>query len=173
MKKIKLISIFAIAISALVWYFFSTQAPLTVEVTRLRVVDSFSIVTGDGRDHLFVFESIDCTFCAKLHPEFTKLSNATVHVFPLPGHSPKAVALSKAVWCAADRPLAWQEAFDGITPANSSQCAGDALERNLVLAKDLGLEATPTIVFGDGSVSVGILEGVKLQAKLLEMRRGN
>ncbi|MCU6501927.1 DsbC family protein [Rugamonas sp. A1-17] len=171
MKKIKLIPIFTMSIFALAWYFFSSQVPLTVEVTKLRVVDSFSIVMGDGRDHLFVFESIDCAFCAKLHPEFSKLKNATVHLFPLPGHSPKAVELSKAVWCAADRPRAWREAFDNITPANSSQCAGDALERNLVLAKSLGLQSTPSIVFGNGNVSVGYLDGEKLQAKLLEMRQ--
>lgn len=164
MIKIRHLAVLIFPVLALFWYLLPEPAPVHVDISKLQVADSFSMTTGDGRHHLYIFESLDCAFCAKLHPELAKLRNTTVHIFPLPGHSASAKARSQSAWCAADPGKAWSAVYLGIEPT-TARCPSTALERNLSNARSLGLSATPAIIFGDGSVIQGYQSAAQLQAK--------
>jgi thiol:disulfide interchange protein DsbC len=169
MIKSMRIPVFVALFAALMWYLSADTVPAHVDVAKLPVVDSFSSITGDGRTHMFIFESIDCAYCAKLQPELSKLRNTTVHILPLPGHSDKSKALAEAAWCAPDPAEAWRAAFAGVAPQNE-RCSGSALERNLARAKSMGFTVTPTIILGDGTVIQGYQTASQLQEKIRDVR---
>jgi len=165
--KFNQVAIIGVAFALLVWSMLSDSAPTHVDISKLQVADSFSLPANEDDRHIFVFESIDCTYCAKMHPELAKLRGVTVHIFPLPGHSERARAMAEAAWCAPDPASAWVAAYSGTVPPKSEQCVGTVLDHNLALAKSLGLQATPAIIFADGRVLQGFQTAEQLQSKLL------
>ena len=68
---------------------------------------------------------------------------------------PQSVAPSKQLFCEKDPALAWSNLVSkGIQPAGKKSCA-NPVERNLQLAKSLGLNGTPAIVFSNGTKLMG------------------
>ena len=58
-----------------------------------------------------VFSDVDCPYCRKFEAELAKVDNITVYTFlyPIEGLHPKAVQMSKQIWCAPDRNKAWDD----------------------------------------------------------------
>lgn len=154
-----------LVVLALLWVFVPGASTVRVNLTSIPEAQSFRLPVGSGRHHVYVFESLDCAYCAKLHPELNRLRDATIHILPLPGHSPTSRTLAANAWCAADRPGAWTEAFKGVS-SNGPACASSPLEMNLALAKSLGLRSTPAIIFGDGSTHEGYLSAAQMQERI-------
>lgn len=146
-----------IAIAAAAYFILAPSKPLVLTPDVLAGVtpaDTFKRVAGDGKRPLHLFISVDCTFCHQIEPEVQKLKNVTVYYHLLPGHSPAARQEAQHVWCALDQAGAWASiAGGGVVTASS--CNDTALDRNLALAKGLGIERTPAIVFADGKVMTG------------------
>jgi thiol:disulfide interchange protein DsbC len=123
-------------------------------LVNLTSKDTFANTVGTGERSMHVFISVDCGYCRKLEPALEQLNNVTVHYHLLPGHSAGARGQAVRVWCSPDPAKAWAAAARG-GAVESTPCDSGALDRNYALAKSLGFDHTPTIVFADGRVVVG------------------
>ena len=114
---------------------------------------------GDGSRRIAVFSDVDCPFCRKLEKEtISKLNDVTIYTFlyPLDIH-PDAMSKSKKIWCSKNKIIAWNNyMIKNILPKNDGNCE-TPIEANLILAKDLGISSTPTIIMSSGKRIEGAL----------------
>lgn len=132
---------------------------------------AFKTVRGDGLREIHVFLSADCSFCRKIEPELDRLENVTVYRHMLPGHTEAGRLVAVEIWCAEDQAQAWKAVAAGqqISPA---KCDGSVIDKNLALASKLGLTMTPSIVYGDGQVSAGMLSVSEISARIAISDKG-
>ena len=117
-----------------------------IDFASLPLGDAITTRRGDGSRVLAVFSDPDCRFCKKLEQELAKLDNITVHTFlyPLEAIHPQSRAKAISVWCARDRAAAWRALMlDGKAPRNAD-CA-HPIDRNITLARTLGVDGTPAL----------------------------
>jgi len=139
-----------------------TTAP-AVDAARLPLGDAITVVRGQGRRVMTVFSDPACPYCRQLEPELAALDDITIHTFLVPFLGD---ALPRAIWCASDRVLAWRQwMFDGKAPATPGDCA-HPLERNLALARQLGVDGTPTLIWTDGSRTSRYLDRTAIESRL-------
>ena len=68
---------------------------------------------------------------------------------------PDAANKSKSIWCAPNRVKAWNEwIFNNKLPAAATNCDAP-LEKVGELARKVGVNSTPTLVFSDGKRMLG------------------
>lgn len=125
-------------------------------------------VKGNGSRKLAIFEDPDCPFCKRIESEMKEVTDLTVYIFlfPIDQLHPDATRKSKLIWCAADRVKAWDEYFEaGKLPDNKGDCA-TPVAQTAELAKKYRINATPTLVFADGSMIPGAIPRDRLEAEL-------
>jgi len=130
-----------------------------VAVDKLPYDLAFKRVKGDGSRKLVIFSDADCPFCHRLESEIKGLDNVTIYtfLFPIDQLHPNAAQKSKQIWCSADKAKAWDAFFaSGKLPDNKGDC-GDPVARTQALGKSLKINATPTLVFADGTMIPGAL----------------
>jgi thiol:disulfide interchange protein DsbC len=124
-------------------------------------------VKGNGARKLAVFSDADCPFCARLEKELANVDNVTIYtfLFPIDQLHPDAARKSRIIWCAPDRQKAWDDFFaTGALPANDGNCDNPVAATN-ALGQKLKINATPTLVFADGSIVPGALPAARLEAE--------
>lgn len=137
--------------------------PAAIAPAALPLEDAITVVRGKGRRVIAVFSDPGCPYCRRLEPELAAIDDVTVHTFLLPF---QGEALPRAIWCASDRARAWRRWMrDGHAPANGTAC-DIPLERNLALARRLGIAGTPTLIWPDGSRTAGFLDRAAIQSHL-------
>ena len=125
-------------------------------------------VKGDGSRKLAVFSDADCPFCKRLETDMKRLDNVTVYtfLFPIDQLHPDAARKSARIWCAPDRLKAWDDWFDSAKlPDNKGDCA-TPIAQTALLGQKFHVNATPTLIFADGSVIAGALPLDQLEAEL-------
>lgn len=125
-------------------------------------------VKGNGQRKVAVFSDPDCPFCARLENEFKNIDNVTIYtfVYPIDQLHPDATRKSHVLWCASDRVAAWDTWFaTQKLPDNSGQC-DNPVEKTVALGQKLRINATPTLVFADGSMVPGALPAARLEQQL-------
>ena len=125
-------------------------------------------VKGNGQRKLVVFADADCPFCARLESELKNIDNVTIYTFlyPIDQLHPDAARKSKMIWCAPDKVKAWDAFFaSGALPDNKGDC-DTPLAATHDLGQKLKVNATPTMVFADGSVVPGALPAQRLEAEI-------
>jgi thiol:disulfide interchange protein DsbC len=130
-----------------------------VAVDKLPYDLAFKRVKGDGSRKLVIFSDADCPFCHRLETEIKGLDNVTIYtfLFPIDQLHPNAAQKSKQIWCSADKAKAWDTFFaSGKLPDNKGDC-GDPVEKTQALGHSLKINATPTLVFADGTLIPGAL----------------
>lgn len=130
-----------------------------VAVDKLPYELAFKRVKGDGSRKLVIFSDADCPFCHRLEKELAKLDNVTIwtFLFPIDQLHPDAARKSKQIWCSPDKVKAWDEFFaSGKVPDNKGDC-GDPVAKTQALGNSLKINATPTLVFADGTMIPGAL----------------
>ncbi len=139
----------------------------------LPFVDALKVVRGTGAHRLAVFSDPGCGFCRQLEPELASLDDVTVYTFLLPF---QGSALPLAIWCAPDRELAWTRYMlhgEAPPPDTDPPAACDhPLERNLALARRLGVQGTPTLFWADGGRTDSFVDSRVLQARLSQAGTG-
>ena len=136
-----------------------------VPFDQLPLADAIKTVRGNGQRRIAVFSDPACSYCKRLEPELAGIDNVTVYTFLVPFQGPgKPVA----IWCAADRELAWQRfMLQGDTSLLSTAPTCDhPVDRNLALAHRLGVQGTPTLFWADGSRTDGYVDRAVLEARL-------
>jgi len=142
-------------------------APASAHVAfdKLPLADAIKTVRGNGQRKLAVFSDPNCTFCKQLEPELAGIDNATIYTFLVPF---QGEAKPIAVWCSTDREQAWQRLMlkgDSSLLSTSAACA-HPIERNLVLARQLSVQGTPTMIWSDGTRTEGYVSRSVVEAHL-------
>jgi thiol:disulfide interchange protein DsbC len=132
----------------------------TIDYKTLPLSRAIKTVRGDGSRQLVVFEDPLCPFCRKLEKSMADLTNVTIYtfLFPLESLHPGATVFARQIWCSSDRSAAWSawmQRADGDTSTPKSVdgtvCNDDPIAQNRTLGQQLRINATPTLVFTDGS----------------------
>ncbi len=134
----------------------------------LPMKDAFTIVRGNGKRKLAVFEDPNCGYCKRFERDLQKVDNVTISMFLYPILSPDSTEKSKGVWCAKDKAKAWLDFMvrDLPVPPAAASCDASALARNLELGKKYKITGTPTLVFADGSRVPGAISAAEVEKHL-------
>ena len=141
-----------------------------IDFADLPFKDSFTIVRGNGKRKLAVFEDPNCGYCKRFERDLAKIDNVTVHVFLYPilgGDSPEK---SRNIWCAKDKGKAFLDwMLKDVTPPTAS-CDGAAVARNVELGKKSRITGTPTLIFADGTRVPGAIGADRIEKMLNEAK---
>ncbi|HEY4745508.1 MAG TPA: DsbC family protein [Desulfuromonadaceae bacterium] len=135
---------------------------------------AFTMGNPEGAKQLYVFTDPDCPYCRNLHAELKKLEKLAPQVtirlmlLPLPIHQ-GAYDKARVIVGRHSRELL-DMAFEGKALPQPSGDEGKAqIDAIMGFAYANGLSGTPTIVFPDGSVVVGIRDAAMLKGLLERM----
>src|SRR5215208_3664455 len=81
---------------------------LAIDFSALPVKDAFTIVRGNGKRKIAVFEDPNCGYCKKFERDLQKVDNVTVYMFLYPILGPDSLDKSRNIWCAREKGKAWQ-----------------------------------------------------------------
>lgn len=129
----------------------------------LPLKDSFTIVRGNGKRKMAIFEDPNCGYCKKFERDLTKIDNVTVHVFLYPILSADSNEKSKNIWCAKDKGktfLDWM--VRDVTPPVLS-CDTAPIARNVEFGKKNRINGTPAMIFADGTRVPGAISADRVE----------
>ncbi|MDY0108011.1 MAG: DsbC family protein [Giesbergeria sp.] len=139
-----------------------------VDFAALPLKDAFTIVRGDGKRKLAVFEDPNCGYCKRFERDLQNVDNITIYLFLYPILSPDSVEKSRNIWCAKDRVAAWQDYMvRDKTPAPAA-CDTSALQRNLAFGKKYKITGTPTLIFTNGTRVPGAIGAQDVEKRLAD-----
>lgn len=135
---------------------FKSKNKPRIDLSKLNERDAIKF--GQGRHKLVVFSDPDCPFCKKLESDLVRLPDTQVLVFPYPlvNLHPQARVVAESIWCSPDQQTAWRSYLLGNLRPKFSTC-DNPISRNLVLGEELQIQATPTLIFEDGTVVPGAI----------------
>ncbi len=141
-----------------------------INIDELPLKDAFTIVRGNGKRKLIVFEDPNCGYCKRFERDLQKVDNVTVHMFLYPILGPDSSEKSKAIWCAKDRGKAWQDWMVRDQPPAAATCDVTAIQRNVEVGRKHRITGTPTLLFADGTRVPGALDTKQIEKYLSEVK---
>ena len=140
-----------------------------IDIKLLPTADAIKVVRGKGERVMYVFTDVDCPFCTRLEQTLQTMDNVTVYnfMYPIDSLHPAATNKQKAIWCAKDRVVAWQDAVlrQKYDPAVKSDCV-NPVDATKALGQKLGVRATPSFFLADGRMVAGALPKDQLESRL-------
>lgn len=137
-----------------------------VDFKTLPFKDAFTIVRGNGKRKMAVFEDPNCGYCKRFEADLKTINNVTVSVFLIPILGEDSVEKSKNIWCSKDRGATWQAwMIDHQIPA-AAKCDTSAIDRNLAFAQKYRINGTPAVFFSDGTRVPGAMQAAQIEAML-------
>ena len=130
--------------------------------------DAFTIVRGNGKRRLAVFQDPNCGYCKRFERDLQKLNHVTIHMFLYPILSADSNEKSKNIWCAKDRVKAWQDWMVRDQAPVAANCDASAIARNIDIGRKFKISGTPTLVFVDGSRVPGAISMAEVEKHLSE-----
>ncbi len=130
--------------------------------------DAFTIVRGNGKRKLAVFEDPNCGYCKRFERDLQKVDNVTVYMFLYPILSADSNDKSKNIWCAKDKGKTWQDWMVRDKPAAAATCDTAAIARNLEIGHKHKINGTPTLIFADGTRVPGAIASAQVEKYLTE-----
>jgi thiol:disulfide interchange protein DsbC len=153
-----------------------TMRKLTaIDFATLPLDQAIRKVKGKGERKLAVFSDPDCPFCKRVEQTLEKVDNVTIYIFPFPIDQlhPNAAKRAKEIWCAPDRLKAWDDyMLRGVSPAPLKTECDNPIAKLQELGKSKGINATPTLVFADGSRVPGALGADQIEQNLSSVTTG-
>ena len=141
-----------------------------IDFDALPLKDAFTVVRGNGKRKMAVFEDPNCGYCKRFERDMQKVSDVTVYMFLYPILSPDSTDKSKSIWCSKDRAKAWQDMMVRDQPVPKASCDTSAIDRTLAFGKKHKITGTPTIFFADGSRVPGAIGAPQVEKQLAEAR---
>jgi thiol:disulfide interchange protein DsbC len=139
-----------------------------VDFNALPMKDSITIVHGNGKRHLAVFEDPNCGYCKRFEKDILKVDNVTIHLFLYPVLGQDSIEKSKILWCAKDKAKAWGDWMKlASLPNNSSTCDTSALQRNIDFGRKHKINGTPTLVATSGTRVPGAINTAQIEQLLI------
>ncbi|MDO9438460.1 DsbC family protein [Hydrogenophaga sp.] len=136
----------------------------------LPLKDAFTLVRGNGKRKMAVFEDPNCGYCKRLHREFAKIDNVTVHVFLIPVLGDDSVDKARRIWCAKDKAKTYSDWMVNNQAPASATCDTAAIERNSRLATKHGIRGTPTMIFVNDIRVPGYIAADQIEKQLAEAK---
>ena len=141
-----------------------------IKWSELPQVQAFKVVRGNGSRQIAVFSDPNCGYCKRLEKTLQQLDNVTIYNYLIPILSADSALKSKQIWCAADQQKVWNDwMLNNLGPSGKSDCA-NPIDKNLTLAKNYGINGTPTIFFTDGSRFPGAVQLTDIEKKLASLK---
>ena len=137
-----------------------------IDFDALPFKDAFTVVRGNGKRKMAVFEDPNCGYCKRFERDLQNVSDVTIHMFLFPILSADSTEKSKHIWCAKDKGKAWVDLMVKDQPAAKASCDTAALERNLDFSKKHRITGTPTVFFADGSRVPGAISAQQVEKML-------
>ena len=141
---------------------------LAVNFDTLPFKDAFTVVRGNGKRKLAVFEDPNCGYCKRFERDLQKVDNVTIHMFLYPILGPDSVEKSKNIWCAKDKQKAWQDWMVRDVSPNPAKCDTAAITRNVEIGRKYKITGTPTLLFADGSRVPGAVGAAQVEKLLTD-----
>lgn len=132
--------------------------PARIDVNRIPLGDALLLGRADAKTKVVVFTDPQCPWCKKLHAEIDEVVKQDpdiaflIKLFPLRIH-PEAYTISKSIICLNS--LDMLEASLAGKPVPPPLCDTPVVDQTLALARELGINSTPTLILPDGSVIPG------------------
>jgi thiol:disulfide interchange protein DsbC len=141
-----------------------------IKWSDLPQAQAFKVVRGSGSRQIAVFSDPNCGYCKRLEKTLQQLDNITIYNYLIPILSADSALKSKQIWCAADQQKVWNDwMLNNLGPSGKSDCA-NPIDKNLTLAKNYGINGTPTIFFTDGSRFPGAVQLADIEKKLASLK---
>jgi len=141
---------------------------LAIDFSALPLKDAFTIVRGNGKRKVAIFEDPNCSYCKRFERELQKVDNITVHMFLYPILGADSTDKSRNLWCAKDRAVAWQDWMVREKQAPQAQCDTAALTRNVEFGRKYRITGTPTMIMADGTRVPGAVTAQQVEKLLAE-----
>jgi thiol:disulfide interchange protein DsbC len=122
-----------------------------IDFAALPMKDAFTIVRGNGKRKLAVFEDPNCPYCKRFERDLQKVDNVTVYMFLYPILGPDSMEKSNHIWCAKDKGRTWEDLMVGGKPVPAASCDTAAVARNVEFGRKHKISGTPTLIFVDGN----------------------
>ena len=141
-----------------------------IKWSDLPQAQAFKVVRGNGSRQIAVFSDPNCGYCKRLEKTLQQLDNVTIYNYLIPILSADSALKSKQIWCAADQQKVWNDwMLNNLGPSGKSDCA-NPIDKNLTLAKNYGINGTPSIFFTDGSRFPGAVQLTDIEKKLASLK---
>jgi thiol:disulfide interchange protein DsbC len=141
-----------------------------VDFKTLPFKDAITLVRGDGKRKVAVFEDPNCGYCKRFEADLQKVKNVTIHLFLYPILGKDSADKSKNIWCAKDKGKAWTDWMLLDTLPAATTCDTSALIRNVEFGKKYKITGTPTLIFADGSKVPGAISAQQVEKFLTEAK---
>ncbi len=143
-----------------------------IKFDELPFKDAFTIVRGNGKRKIAVFEDPNCGYCKRFERDLQKVDNVTVYMFLYPILGGDSAEKSKAIWCTKEPGKAWQDWMvrDQQAPAAAPGCDAAALARNADFGRTFKITGTPTLFFVDGARVPGAVDAKQVEKILSEVK---
>ena len=143
---------------------------LAISFDQLPVKDAFTIVRGNGKRRLAIFEDPNCPYCKHFERDLQKVDNVTVYLFLYPILGPDSTDKSRNLWCSKDRGAAWLDWMLRGKAAPAATCDTAAIDRNVEFGKAHKISGTPTLILADGTRVPGAMPADEVE-KMLAKRK--
>ena len=142
-----------------------------IDFAALPLKDAFTIVRGNGKRKIAVFEDPNCGYCKRFERDMQKVDNATFYMFLYPILGADSTSKSNSLWCAKDKAKAWQDwMVRDVAVATAATCDTSALTRNVEFGKKHKITGTPTMFFADGTRVPGAVDAQQVEKLLASIK---
>lgn len=139
-----------------------------IDFDALPFKDAFTVVRGNGKRKMAVFEDPNCGYCKRFERDLQKISDVTVYMFLYPILGPDSTDKSKNIWCAKDKAKAWVDLMVRDQPVAKASCDTASIDRNVDFGRKHKITGTPTLVFANGSRVPGAISAQQVEKGLTD-----
>jgi thiol:disulfide interchange protein DsbC len=143
---------------------------LLIPFDQLPLKDAFTIVRGNGKRRIAIFEDPNCPYCKRFEQDLQKLNNVTVYMFLYPILGPDSNDKSRNLWCAKDRAGAWMDWMLRNKAAPDANCDIAPVTRNVEFGRKYKLTGTPTMILADGRRVPGAMPASEVEKLLADVK---
>jgi thiol:disulfide interchange protein DsbC len=143
----------------------AAPSPKRLDLSKIPLSNAIVMGSQPAKTKIIIFDDPECSYCKKLHGEIKRLLETRqdisfyIKLYPLDIH-PKAYEKSKTIQCSKSAKLL-DDAFEG-KELPKPDCDTKEIDENIRLAKELGINSTPTIILPGGRVINGYVDGQTL-----------
>ena len=143
-----------------------------VDFDALPSKDAFTIVRGNGKRKIAVFEDPNCGYCKRFEKDMQKIDNVTNSLYQYPILTADSTDKSRNIGCSKDKAKAWTDWMLRSQPPTqaAANCDAPALARNVEFGKKYRITGTPTLIFADGSRIPGAIPSEQIEEHLAKLK---
>ena len=141
-----------------------------VAFEALPLKDAFTVVRGNGKRKMAVFEDPNCGYCKRFERDIQKVTDVTIYMFLYPILSADSTEKSKNIWCAKNKAKVWHDLMLRDQPVPNASCDTSAIDRNIEFGKKYRITGTPTLIFADGSGVPGAISAQQVEKYLTDAK---